>query len=119
MLNLRAILVTAGFPDTTSNATMNNILTRGVEVSPTARACYEAELYEAGKAFYKRHLRNLGAVKVSYPSRFKLKAAREREDYLQRQKQAERDIIRASYNSRKKVPTTCKPTTTWDKILKG
>jgi len=122
MLNLRAILVTAGFPDTKSNATMNNILTAGIEVSPTARACYEAELYKSGKAFYKRHLRNIGATKVSYPSRFKLQAARQREDYLQRQKQAERDIIRESYNSRKKAPTTPKPTaitTTWDKILKG
>ena len=110
MLNLRAILVTAGFPD----VQMNNILTAGVEVSPTARACYEAELYKSGKAFYKRHLRNVGATKVSYPSRFKLQAARQREDYLQRLRKEERELSKEGRKVRKQEPRSM---ATWDQVL--
>lgn len=113
MVSLRAALIDVGFPD----VQMTNVLTAGVEVSPTARACYEAELFNAGKIFYKRHLRNLGATRVSFPSRHKIKAAREREDYLQRLRQAERDQVRESHQSRRKVEKAPRPMATWEQIL--
>jgi len=110
MFTLRAKLIDAGFPD----VKMNNILTAGVEISPTARACYAAELFNAGKTFYKRHLRNAGAVQVSYPSQFKLKLAREREDYLQRLRQEERELAKGDRKIRKKEP---RPMATWEQVL--
>lgn len=113
MVSLRAALIDVGFPD----VQMSNVLTAGVEVSPTARACYEAELFNAARIFYKRHLRNLGATRVSYPSRHKIRAAREREDYLQRQRQAERDLVKEGHQARRKVETTPRPMATWEQVL--
>lgn len=110
MVSLRAALIDVGFPD----VQMTNVLTAGVEVSPTARACYEAELFNAGRIFYKRHLRNLGASRVSYPSRHKIKAAREREDYLQRQRQDERLQAKEGRQVRRKEP---RPMATWEQVL--
>ena len=124
MFSLRDAFVTAGFPETNFpepiivKRTMTNALTPGTLASPTARACYEAELYNGGKAFYKRHLRNVGAVQVSYPSRYKLKAAREFEDQLQRTRQAERDIIKESYLALRKVKVSVvKPNATWEQVF--
>jgi len=114
MFTLRAKLIDAGFPD----VKMNNILTAGVEISPTARACYAAELFNAGKTFYKRHLRNAGAVQVSYPSRFKLELAREREDYFQRSRKAERELARECRSPRvPKEPKPQRPRMTLEEVL--
>lgn len=115
MVSLRDALVRVGFPD----VQMSNVLTAGVEVSPTARACYEAELFNAAKIFYKRHLRNLRATQVSYPSRFKIRAAREREDYLQRRRQDERLLAKRTPqpSARSYIHREPGPKATWEQIL--